>query len=597
MSFYLMEAIQCFTQARGKLLRRIVADGDDLVVSEDSEDSDLAAVDEEGDGDDLVVSEDSEDSDLAAVDEEGERTADQGASSSSSAELPKLVEELAPLLQILSMDEILRLHIYTVCGIVAYGDKLVVSEDSNLAAVVGKLRLVPINEEGERAADQGAGGSSSAELLKLVEELARLLQIVADSDDLVISEFSNLTTVDGEGEKAADQGAGSSSSANLLKLVEELAPLLQILGRKERLRLYIDIVCESLGMEERLRPYIDRVHKILRREERLRLYIAIVCRGLGMEERLRPYIDIVCKSLGMEARLRPYIDRVCRVYEDPKAQEAARETVPVDELKETALVSLAEEYKLKYGQVGNFEPSKSERDHAFLIQLLYWFKRTFSFVRAPPCEGCGGETVGPKMGTPLPAELRYDCSHVEIYCCKHCSKETRFPRYNDPVKLLETKRGRCGELANCFTFYCRAFGYESRLVVDFTDHVWTECFSVHLRRWMHLDPCEGDYDKPLLYEERWNKKLNYAFGIAKDGIYDVTKCYTKKWDEVLKRRNLITETSLSAVLAKLTEECGRITSQVLSAPEDCEKGEAIERDFHAADDASESLPGRQSGDK
>uniref|UniRef100_A0A2N9J9K3 Transglutaminase-like domain-containing protein n=1 Tax=Fagus sylvatica TaxID=28930 RepID=A0A2N9J9K3_FAGSY len=153
--------------------------------------------------------------------------------------------------------------------------------------------------------------------------------------------------------------------------------------------------------------------------------------------------------------------------------------------------------------------------------------------------------------------------------CKFCSRITRFPRYNDPLKLVETRGGRCGEWAICFTLYCRAFGYESRLVLDFTDHLWTECFSELLGRWMHLDPCEGVYDKPLLYEKEWNKKLNYAIAIAKDGVYDVTKRYTRKWHEVLSRRNIITEPALSAFLTTLTQEY----------------------------DALISLPGRQSGDE
>lgn len=296
-------------------------------------------------------------------------------------------------------------------------------------------------------------------------------------------------------------------------------------------------------------------------------------------------------SSQFEQRIRPYISQVL-MYEDPVRQEAARKTVPFDKLEEKSLVSLARE--------GNLKSSKSEQDLAFLLQLLFWFKQSFSWVNAPPCDSCGKETTNQGMGEALPQELHYGATRVELYRCNFCSRTTRFPRYNDPLKLLETRKGRCGEWANCFTLYCRAFGYESRLILDFTDHVWTECYSESLGRWMHLDPCEGVYDKPLLYEKGWNKKLNYAFAIAKDGVHDVTKRYTRKWHEVLSRRTIITESSLVSSLTSMTQECRRnLKSEVLSVLEDRDKSEreALERDLHSTDDLSISLPGRQSGDK
>ncbi|KAI4301909.1 hypothetical protein L6164_035146 [Bauhinia variegata] len=292
-----------------------------------------------------------------------------------------------------------------------------------------------------------------------------------------------------------------------------------------------------------------------------------------------------------EGRIWPYIDQVL-MYEDSSRQEAARRTVPVDELREKGLVSLAKE--------GNFKPSKIEQDHAFLLQLLFWFKSSFRWVNSPSCHSCGNETVGQGMATPLPSETLYRASRVELYRCTFCSDSTRFPRYNDPMKLVETRKGRCGEWANCFTLYCRAFGYDSRLVLDFTDHVWTECFSESLGRWMHLDPCEGVYDNPLLYEKGWNKKLNYVIAIAKDGVYDVTKRYTRKWHEVLSRRDMITEPALSSVLANMRKHCrGVFTSQLLSMIEerDMKESQELERSLHSEDDVSLSLPGRRSGDE
>ncbi|XP_057798309.1 peptide-N(4)-(N-acetyl-beta-glucosaminyl)asparagine amidase [Salvia miltiorrhiza] len=293
----------------------------------------------------------------------------------------------------------------------------------------------------------------------------------------------------------------------------------------------------------------------------------------------------------VEQRIRPYIDQVL-MYENPQRQEAARKTVPVDKLEEKAVVALARE--------GNFKPTKDELDHAFLLQLLFWFKQSFRWVNSPPCDSCNSETINQGMGIPTHSESHYGASRVELYRCKSCSSITRFPRYNDPMKLLETRKGRCGEWANCFTLYCRAFGYESRLILDFTDHVWTECFSPYLGRWMHLDPCEGIYDNPLLYEKGWGKKLNYVIAIARDGVYDVTKRYTKKWHEVLSRRVITTEPALASIISDITRERRRnLSSQMLIEYHERDKREAeeIERSFSLQDDTSISLPGRQSGDK
>ncbi|KAL3381686.1 hypothetical protein AABB24_001681 [Solanum stoloniferum] len=225
----------------------------------------------------------------------------------------------------------------------------------------------------------------------------------------------------------------------------------------------------------------------------------------------------------VEQRIQQYVNQV-QMYEDPHRQEMARKTVPVDKLEEKALISL--------GREGNYKPTKVEQDNAFLLQLLFWFKQSFRWVNSPPCDSCGNDTRSQGMGVANSSETLYGASRVELFRCNSCSNITRFPRYDDPLKLLETRKGRCGEWANCFTLYCRAFGYDSRLILDFTDHVWTECFSPSLGRWMHLDPCEGIYDNPLLYEKGWKKSLNYVFAIAKDGVHDVTKRYTRKWPEL-----------------------------------------------------------------
>ncbi|KAK4379079.1 hypothetical protein RND71_000941 [Anisodus tanguticus] len=100
--------------------------------------------------------------------------------------------------------------------------------------------------------------------------------------------------------------------------------------------------------------------------------------------------------------------------------------------------------------------------------------------------------------------------------------------------------------------------------------------------------------------EKWKKSLNYVFANAKDGVHDVTKRYTRKWPEVLSRRNIISEPALAAILSDITRELRKkLSAEVISALEERNRTEmdVIERELYSKDDASVSLPGRLSEDK
>ena len=127
--------------------------------------------------------------------------------------------------------------------------------------------------------------------------------------------------------------------------------------------------------------------------------------------------------------------------------------------------------------------------------------------------------------TPTADDREFHASRVESYKCQDCNSFTRFPRYNHPVKLFETRMGRCGEWANAFTSICVALGYDARKVLDWTDHVWTEIFIESEQRWVHVDSCEPLYDQPLTYEKGWSKELTYCIAFSHKEMVDVTKRY------------------------------------------------------------------------
>lgn len=255
---------------------------------------------------------------------------------------------------------------------------------------------------------------------------------------------------------------------------------------------------------------------------------------------------------------------------------------------------------------------------------MLWFKAEFfSWVNALPCGACGcSATRASGMAAPTAEEAAHGAGRVELHACPQvrrvqqlaaapgpacaasriallpasphapqpthlllwvqCGAATRFPRFNDPVKLLETRRGRCGEWANAFTLCCRcggaagrrvgqatvgwvegrgedsavvspvflrgavaerrwqpphppthpphppayrrAAGLEARLAVDVGDHVWTEAWSPSQGRWVHLDPCEAACDRPLLYEVCGARQAQQGRGDEKVSVSGCASC-------------------------------------------------------------------------
>ncbi|KAH9631863.1 hypothetical protein HF086_014335 [Spodoptera exigua] len=206
------------------------------------------------------------------------------------------------------------------------------------------------------------------------------------------------------------------------------------------------------------------------------------------------------------------------VYEDEDLQEYAREQIPIVTLQLLALERVRENQKLI--KTGEHKGPDLPFDIALLMELMSWFKyKFFKWVDQPPCEGCGGHT---SFSNTVTVATDNETCRMEVYNCGSCNVGAKFLRYNDPRTLLATRRGRCGEWANCFALLCRALGYDTRIVYDTTDHVWCEIFDYDSNMWLHADPCEAKLNAPLLYSHGWGKKLCYVIAVSRDDVQDVT---------------------------------------------------------------------------
>ncbi|CAH8626609.1 unnamed protein product [Heterobilharzia americana] len=293
------------------------------------------------------------------------------------------------------------------------------------------------------------------------------------------------------------------------------------------------------------------------------------CLSINSEKLCQNTLELMKSEVIFVEKLLGYRSFVVN-YMDLKLQTRARELIPTEQL----LVSASQNTGCSVDKV---EP----RD--FLQELMLWFKgEFFKWADNFECKACGSKMVSKSTDQPRQNEMDGDANVVEVYICKSNPKHPpyRFPRYNNPKKLLETRLGRCGEWANCFTLFLVSVERSShqpwfescRLIMDWTDHVWCEVWledrETNRKRWIHCDPCEGQIDKPLLYESGWNKKVNYIMAytvpprslhqtlegsnkLAAIDIQDVTWRYTQNFSEVRSRRHLIREFILATQLANI----------------------------------------------
>jgi peptide-N4-(N-acetyl-beta-glucosaminyl)asparagine amidase len=312
--------------------------------------------------------------------------------------------------------------------------------------------------------------------------------------------------------------------------------------------------------------------------------------GISVDEALARAMQAATIQKGetdMRAKVVNQMDS-CMQYEDEELLEKARSILPVEQL--------------------HFEARElSEKDgidffEAFLKRLLYFWKHDFfSWVNCLPCQtaDCQGKTENKGMVQPTEEDLQYGARRVELHTCDTCHSEQRFPRYNNPGKLLETRRGRCGEWANCFTLASRALGFQSRLVHDSTDHVWTEVYLDSLKTWIHTDCCENAFSTPKVYEKGWGKKLQYLIAYTAYEAIDVSKRYTDNFEDLLTRRTDVSEEFLAKLLDEVTNQRLAVLGdevkqlRLVSRRADVEQ---MEREYEAHRKAKEDeLQGRQSG--
>ncbi|VDO13381.1 unnamed protein product, partial [Rodentolepis nana] len=281
---------------------------------------------------------------------------------------------------------------------------------------------------------------------------------------------------------------------------------------------------------------------------------------------------------------------------NPDYQKKALNDIPLDKLLREA------------AETNDVSP-ENVKPHQLLRAFLRWFKEDFfDWFDNCVCDECGS-TMKAQSAAPTATESKEGMAYtVEVYSCPNSAShpQQRFPRFNDPLKLMQTRKGRCGEWATCFCFILASLKKDTtcvrkgdglhgekmedawfqgvRLVFDQTDHVFVEVWLTDLEgsdsgrttvgskgRWVHVDPCEQLVDAPLVYELGWKKELSYIFALSVPppmdnanlryqavDVTDVVWKYTADFSGVVRRRRLISEVVLAQYLAQVHNESAQV---------------------------------------